>query len=329
MRASFIKKYTLATGFLLIPLLFTSPALAAQKHILQGGNTYKTNVVIGTTNDYGINLITDNATVESLSSTGQAVFKNTANSTSAFQIQNASGASLFTADTTNGLIGIDTSSPEFPLDVNGAINTNTALLVDGNVVCQADGCIAAPGSGSGGSGGNFIQNSTTLQLGNIALETNSPSSPTLALRATPSQTADLLDVQNSIGTNVLAVSTNSVTVSANTIINGHVQSGNTSGNTTVTPDNSIATATISGNDTAGQVTITTGLTPPLSGEALATVNFANPYSSTPYVVISNDNYAASQAGTYTGSVSSTGFSLLSGSKLAADTSYVYTYYVIQ
>jgi len=62
--------------------------------------------------------------------TSPVVFKNSANSTSAFQIQNASGSSnLFVADTINSRIGIGTSTPGNLLSVNNLTTADSAAQV--------------------------------------------------------------------------------------------------------------------------------------------------------------------------------------------------------
>jgi hypothetical protein len=55
-----------------------------------------------------------------LGATGQALFQNTADSTSAFQVQNAAGtAAVFNIDTSNGRVGIGKLTPGYKLDIAG------------------------------------------------------------------------------------------------------------------------------------------------------------------------------------------------------------------
>jgi hypothetical protein len=90
--------------------------------------------------------------------TGTFLSRNAADSTTAFQIQNAAGTSnLFDADTQNSRIGIGTAAPGYTLDVNGDINTSGVYRVNGVAVCAATGCTPAGGSG------NYIQNGTAPQ----------------------------------------------------------------------------------------------------------------------------------------------------------------------
>jgi hypothetical protein len=133
----------------------------------------------------------------SFTNNGATVFKDTAgggaNSTMAFQIQNAAGTNLFVADTVDQRIGIDTTSPpQFALDVNGDVNTSGVYRVDGTPICISAGCTAASGSGY------YIQNGTSIQTtANFAIQSASVGSVTALIQAIASQTANLLQIQNS------------------------------------------------------------------------------------------------------------------------------------
>ncbi len=62
-----------------------------------------------------------------LGDTGQTIFKNSANSTTAFQVQNALANSIFNIDTTNSYVGIGTTTPSASLHVAGtALFKNTS-----------------------------------------------------------------------------------------------------------------------------------------------------------------------------------------------------------
>jgi hypothetical protein len=131
------------------------------------------------------------STVESLSgASGAALFQNAANSTTAFQIQ-ASGnsTSVFDVDTANGRVGINTNSPGYALDVNGVINSNTSVDVNGVSLCTT-ACTPAAGSG------NYIQNGTSVQTNaNLFIRGVGSASPSAVIQGASGQTGDLLDLQ--------------------------------------------------------------------------------------------------------------------------------------
>jgi hypothetical protein len=66
-----------------------------------------------------------------LGSTGQAIFRNSQDSTTAFQVQNAAGTGIvFNVDTQNGRIGIGKSTPAYKLDIAaGDINLNNGRSI--------------------------------------------------------------------------------------------------------------------------------------------------------------------------------------------------------
>ncbi|MDZ7744295.1 MAG: hypothetical protein U5K77_00835 [Candidatus Saccharibacteria bacterium] len=150
-------------------------------NISQGGDTFGANVVIGAQDNYGVELLANNQTVLSLSNTGQALFQNTSNSTTAFQIQNAAGTSILTADTTNQRIGIGTNTPtdkltiintdqnQNALRINQTVATTTFMLATGDttddrfhsVIQTSDGGYLAAGRtdsfGAGGLDGYMVK----------------------------------------------------------------------------------------------------------------------------------------------------------------------------
>lgn len=119
--------------------------------INQGGNSFGTAISLGATDNYGLNLLANNTVVASFSASGAAVFQNATNSTSGFQIQNAAGDSLFTADSTNSVIYIGNPTPDSvgtllvldnknttgdPTGIDGAMYYNSFL---GKFRCYQDG----------------------------------------------------------------------------------------------------------------------------------------------------------------------------------------------
>ena len=110
--------------------------------INQGGNNFGATVTLGATDNNGVNLLAGNSAVARFSSSGQASFQNTTDSATAFQIQNAAGTSLFTADTANSVIYIGNPTADGvgtllvldnkntsgdPTGIDGAMYYNSAL----------------------------------------------------------------------------------------------------------------------------------------------------------------------------------------------------------
>lgn len=129
--------------------------------------------------------------------TNPVSLQGSADSTNAFQIQNAAGTSnLFVADTLNSRIGIGTSAPAYTLDVGGQINTSVGLSIGGTSVCDTSvstGCVAKSGSGF------YIHNQSTVQTSASFFIQGGSSTVTGVLEANG---ADILDLKNSSAVNV-------------------------------------------------------------------------------------------------------------------------------
>ena len=126
--------------------------------------------------------------------TGSTVFNPATPSLTAFQIQN-SGGTIFDVDTTNGRVGINTTAPNYALEVNGDINSTTNVRVGGVAVCVVTGCTPATGSS------NYIQNSTSTQTGaNINIRSAATNAITEVVQGASGQTADIFQIQSWNGT---------------------------------------------------------------------------------------------------------------------------------
>ncbi len=153
------------------------------------------------------NVLTVNAL---LNNTGPALFKNNADTTTAFQIQNAAGTSnLFVADTTNTRIAVGKATAGYTLDVGGDINSTTALRVGGNQVCDSTGCITSSTSG--------IKNQTSTQTANMNIQSASASQVTAVIQGAGAQTANILEVKSgsTAGGNVFTASQNTTNLLTN------------------------------------------------------------------------------------------------------------------
>ena len=85
----------------------------------QGGSSFGAAANLGTADSNVLNLVTNGSTQATIAVGGATTFKNSTDSTNAFQIQNNSGASLFNADTVNNTI---TLGPSTNLETTGDIN---------------------------------------------------------------------------------------------------------------------------------------------------------------------------------------------------------------
>ncbi|HEX4774984.1 MAG TPA: hypothetical protein VH234_05715 [Candidatus Saccharimonadales bacterium] len=199
------------------------------------------------------------ATVASISgANGAALFKNAADSITAFQIQNSSSASVFTADTTNGRVGIGASAPGNLLSI-GALTT-----------AQAGYQIAVSTGGTSNSG-IVIQDVASQSSGNL-LQAEDSTGATLAS----------IDYQGNL-------SVKAATITGVLTVNGHIVTGNTSGSTTAAVQSAAGTGGsptcgVSGNDSAGQITLTTGTSAWGTG-AQCIISFSSNYGSAPHPVL--------------------------------------------
>jgi hypothetical protein len=67
-------------------------------------------------------------TTFSIGNNGYVTSKNTSNSTTAFQVQNAAGTTVLDVDTTNGRVGIGTPTPSSALEVSGVITATAGVV---------------------------------------------------------------------------------------------------------------------------------------------------------------------------------------------------------
>jgi hypothetical protein len=131
---------------------------------------------------------------------GSNTFEDDTNSTADFQVQDSSANDVLSIDTVNDRVGIDGISPQYALDVNGQINSNTAVSVGGIDVCTISDCVPAAGSN------NYIQNGTTTQdATNFSIRSAANNAVTGILQGAIGQTSDILDLQGWDGTSTTAL----------------------------------------------------------------------------------------------------------------------------
>jgi hypothetical protein len=257
--------WTAVTGVFQYKVYRTASSGSPSSTGLIGTVTGPEGAVSTTFNDTGIAGTTAAPTVDTsgqLTATGTALFQNAANSTTAFQIQNAGGSVLLGADTTDGVVGIGAAPTAggANLQVNGTISSTgtltigsginatslsqTALLIGGVQVCTSAGC------GSGGSG-SFLQNGTASQTGNFNIQDSATTSVGGVIEAASgatSSSSDLLDLENGSGAIVASFG-----ATGNTLIKPSTNS------TTAFQVQSTAPATVLNVDTVNSIVTAQGI----------------------------------------------------------------------
>lgn len=101
------------------------------------------------------------------------------------------------------IVRVNGATGNYALDATGDINASQYLRVGGNIVCDSSGCIA------GGGGGAFINNSVLQQTGaNFFIQSAGVGNVTGIIKQLASQSADLLQFQNSAGSVIADVYAN-------------------------------------------------------------------------------------------------------------------------
>ena len=179
------------------------------------------------------------ATVASLSGVnGAALFQNSANSTTAFQIQNAAGANIFTADTSGNTITVGSASNVVTISSPGAGTqsehfgsgsttgaNNNALAVGYGANAHANGVAIGTSANSTSTGGTAIGYSSTAGNYGTALGSSSNAGITsvaLGVGATASNTDSI-----AIGGAATTTASNQLVIgsSTHTIQNAYIGNG--------------------------------------------------------------------------------------------------------
>jgi hypothetical protein len=188
---------------------------------------------------------------------------------------NGSGNTYFNA----GNLGVGTQSP------NNLLSVGNLTTVSG-----ASGAQVAISTGGINNSGLVIQN-VTGQTSGYLLEAENYNGAPLAT----------IDYQGNL-------SVQAATINVTLTVDGHIITGNSSGSTTASINanaGSGSTCSVSGDDTSGQITLTTGTSGWTSGTQ-CTINFSSSYGSAPHPVISNaSNISPSAADVYVGSATGT------------------------
>ncbi len=287
----------------------------------------------------------------SLSTTGQAVFRNSEDSTTAFQVQNSAGtATLLNVDTLNGRIGIGKSTPAYKLDVAGGdinISGSRSLRFGGSQVLSAnsDGStVTLSNLNNGGTisaqADNFVLQDATATHQNFVI--NSSGGTTFSNKT---NSATGFQIQNATGTTLLVADTSGMKISVTgtvatfaslTLANAHFASTQTNPPTIGTPASCgaapTAAVTAGSTDTAGSFTITTG-TGSTASTCGTTFTFNKPYGAAPksIIVIGKTDAASAARQIYVSASDATTFTVSFGTSAAGanSTAYSFSYWVIE
>jgi hypothetical protein len=200
-------------------------------------------------------------------------FRPTTDSTTAFQIQNASGSKLFQVDSTDTAIGIAGASTTagYALNVTGSVNASGNVYSNGVQLCTVTACA------SSSANGNYIQNGTTTQAASFNIQGASTTSTVAVLEENSSGTGDILDLENGTGAIVSSVSsTGNELVKPSTNSTTAFQVQNASGSSVLTANTSTNSVTINqGNLTVQGIsnTVAPTLTTASSGGSLAAATY--------------------------------------------------------
>ena len=180
---------------------------------------------------------------------------------------------------------------------------------------------------TGGGPALTLNAAGTLTQNGAAIFQDSINSPTALMiqNSTGSSlfTADTADMTITIG--------GSLTVSGSITVDGHVVTGgSTPGIAAGAAACTSPTVSISGDDTSGNITVTTG-TGCTSGGILATVTFANAFGTPPHITLTPDSSSAQTLGDYVNgsTLSTSAFSIGSNSTPSNSTAYEWNYWVAQ
>lgn len=129
-----------------------------------------------------------------------------------------------------------------------------------------------------------------------------------------------------------AISTTRLTVNGHIITAGNapvVAAGQGAGTADVGSGITAPAVAVTGNDTSGTITITTGTN--TSAATLVTLNFNKAFGSVPRIVLTPANHASAALGAYydAGTTTTNGFSILTDQAPQANTTYSFTYFVVQ
>ena len=271
--------------------------------------------------------------------TGQVLFQNAEDSTTAFKVQNAAGTTtILNIDTQNGRVGIGKTTPAYKLDVAGGdvnLSNGRSLRYSGSQVLSVNGdgsTVALTNFNAGGevsvqSASFVVQDSGATHQ---SLLIDSSGAATFSNRVDSGTAFQIQNAANSA--TILAVdTTNRIVTVTNLAVTQHIiTSGSTPGIAAGAAACTTPTVSVSGNDTSGTITVTTGTGCAASGP-LATLTFANVFGAAPRVILTPGSSAALSLGAYVdnATVSTANFTLGTNTTPANTTTYQWNYMIVQ
>jgi hypothetical protein len=308
-----------------------------------------------------LDLQNNNVSVVSVTSSGATTYKNSTDSTTAFQIQASSGASLLTADTQNGAINLDgittiTNGEDLILSAASGVPTDPGdIYFNDNNGTQRGGLFTSIGGAAvlnltAGDGtadlsvyDGGINIGGNLETGGIARLDNAGALQNIS---SYSQTGGSLTIQTAgsatlftadTTTLALKVSGSSSTAFATLELqNAHFRSTQTTAPTIATPTNCgtspSAAVTAGSTDAAGSFTVTTG-TGGTSSSCDTFLTFQRTYGAAPktIIVVGRTNAASAQRQVYVSASSATTFTVAFATSAAGanSTTYSFSYWVVE
>ena len=241
-----------------------------------------------------------------------------------------------------GNVGIGTTAPATPwskvLQVYDANNSALSVKAGGTgrdwqISTAADGLLNIYDNTAGAHRLNIDT------AGKVGIGTTAPSAllhvAGTALFQNNSNSTTAFQIQNIAGTSLLTVDTTNAKITVTTLVvstsltlNGHFITGGTvPGISAGAGAGTGPIASVSGNDQAGTITVTTGISPGIG--TLATITFVTAYESAPRVLLTPVGNVSASLQYNVGSSSINTFTLNSNNAPLATTTYIYNYWVAQ
>jgi hypothetical protein len=219
---------------------------------VQGGNSFGATAIIGASDGFGVELITNGVSRLLITDTGEATFSGDLNVDG---LSTFASNAFFNGDVTIGDGAADslTINSSTATVVNG-LNFNSGLLL----IDSTNGRIGINNANPDGT--LRINTATTLDsTAELVLSTGALSNKGLVVQGVASQTANLFEAQNSAGQALVVISAGGVLgVGSPGVQNGAIQFSNNSNANTITLTSGLATAnrTISLPDANGTLCLT-------------------------------------------------------------------------